>query len=407
MFKNFFILFCSLNLTFSSANLFAEHDNVAVGLTQDNQPLFVSVYNGGSIYYSKQSGKCYSLPPESTPENCINWSISKIYNIGIDINAVINHPTDKNNFFVAVGDEAKIWYSTDGDNWTPVEGVYGGNFQAITYSNEKGMFVAVGDTSTIWYSSDGKTWKVGQGIEGNATLTDVVYGNGKFVAVGHVYYHLEKWTVAYSSTDGVNWHVGQGLVGGAQFNSIIYANNLFVAVADKSTIWTSKNGEYWNPTIGLSGGADFHDVAYGNNIFVAVGTDTTIWHSPDGENWTPVENIIAPGHANIDFKSVTFGKGVFIAVGDMGWNLKDRPIWYSLDGIKWEQGKNIKFDDEYNDWPPFSDVLYANGEFITLQKDESDEFPTYISKDGRVWETQNPGGVDPTGGGGGDDGDRF
>lgn len=175
----------------------------------------------------------------------------------------------------------------------------------IIYSDELELYVAVyvglDGLNYSQYSSDGNNWQFGNLLSG--LWQAVVYGNGRFVAVGFNSTH----TLAYS-LDGANWiHISS-----PQLNS-------------------------------------WEDIAYGNNIFVAISSDGTnrVMTSLDGINWT-LQNAI---EAN-QWKSIIFKDGVFYCCAASGTNR----IMVSNDGINWSSLQGVN---------NFNGVLcYGNGIFI-------------------------------------------
>ena len=305
----------------------------------------------------------------------------------------------QNGLFITVSDGG-IWYSTDGGQWmnqaaapsTPT-------LYAITSGKRstdgKELFVAVGKEAGL-FSFDGKTWIAANGLE-DAYLYDVVYANNLFVAVGY------DATILYS-LDGDTWTAAPGITGESQFNAVTYANDVFVAAADSSTIWYSSDGKNWTIATGLSGSANFADVVSGGGKFVAVADYGTIWNSSDGKNWS-ISNRIPPDGPDILFHKVSYGNGSFVAVGDMsGAGAPATPIYHSQDGVTWSQAKGIKFDDDYNGWPPFDDLNYVNGYFVAVNKSSELIFPMYSSTDGMNW-NENRSSSKPLGNGG-DNGDE-
>jgi len=208
-----------------------------------------------------------------------------------------------NGKFVAGSWYGKMAYSTnDGATWTAVvnasnpfyvnETKYSGNLiQAIAYGN--GKFVAVGDNGKMAYSSDGINWTATDSKFGTTPINGIAYGNNTFIAVG------VSGKMAYSS-DGVNWTA----VTDSKFStdtfhqiwSITWGNGKFVAGGNYGEMAYSSDGVNWTATDSKFGKDSMTDqvrsIAWGNNMFVAVGTDYDndvrgiITTSPDGITWT-------------------------------------------------------------------------------------------------------------------------
>ena len=68
------------------------------------------------------------------------------------------------------------------------------------------------------------------------------------------------------------WHWRNPLPQGNSLSRVIYGNNKFVAVGSHGTIMTSSDGTVWNQT--NSGTTnDLVGIAYGNNTFIAIDRD--------------------------------------------------------------------------------------------------------------------------------------
>ena len=218
----------------------------------------------------------------------------------------------------------------------------------VVYGN--GKFVAVGDSGYIATSVDGVIWS--EPIEVGVPLVAVTYGNGKFVAVGYVGYIA-------TSVDGANWSVTQ--VGNADLPDVTYANGKFVAVGLVGTIITSTDGVTWNTL--TVGSYTWHGVTYANGKFVAVGYGGNTTTSTDGISWTEVIDV---GTDTLD--SVIYGNGKFVAVGDSGY------IATSVDGANWSTttvGSDIVW----------TGVTYTDNMFVAVG--HSGHITT--STDGNIW----------------------
>jgi len=150
-----------------------------------------------------------------------------------------------------------------------------GDIREVIFADNR--FVAVSSSdSAIYISDDGKEWEVFD-KEGDFTFGDIVYGNGRFVAVS------TSGDYGYS-LDGIDWVTDTGL----QFYDVTFGNGVFVAVGRDGLIATSPDGETWTPH--SSGTTEnLYGVTFGNNELVAVGAASTlIRSSDDGINWLPV-----------------------------------------------------------------------------------------------------------------------
>jgi hypothetical protein len=272
--------------------------------------------------------------------------------------------TAGNGRFVAGGDSGPSAYSTDGLNWWK-----GGEgflyLRGIAFGNNR--FVAVDYDGTSRWSTDGINWTNGNytGVtvyEETATM-GIAFGDGKFVVVGQ--FGKMAW-----STDGVDWNpvsvtgfeasIIEGLhYAAAEIHDIVYANGRFVAVGGYGKAAYSGDGVTWtavsNTTFSTS---IITAITYGEvtdnegqtqRRFVAASTGGKTAYSTDGVTWTAGGN--PPGISYI--ADIAAGGGEFVAVSD------NNMIAYSLDGIKWETSGNTVFQRIYA-------IAFGNGRFVVV-----------------------------------------
>jgi len=192
-----------------------------------------------------------------------------------------------NEKYIAVGSYG-MTYSIDGENWTlvadntldsfPYDDGSGG-FQTIAYG--AGKFVAgrayrdgVGFNTLIVYSTNGENWTPVQDntFFHNNIIRDIAYGNDKFIAVysDGVAYSLDgiNWTVVANTTFSGNW-----------VSAVAYGGGYFVAVGNGKIAY-SRDGENWAiVTKSTLDDYSFTDVVYGDGKFVAVGLDGKMAYS--------------------------------------------------------------------------------------------------------------------------------
>lgn len=192
----------------------------------------------------------------------------------------------------------------------------------VIYAN--GKFVAVGANGTILTSTNGSTW-VADNSGTTGSLRAITYGNGIFVAVG-------AGGNVLSSTDGVNWTAHGGFQG-FDIYTVSFGNGIFIAAGYGGIIQTSTDGANW--TYQESIGANLYASTFGNGTFVLAGylnpangvTQGISVPTNDGVNLNVgfVSNITNP----VIFKGLAYGNGVFVGVGDGG------QVGSSPDGTHW------------------------------------------------------------------------
>lgn len=154
----------------------------------------------------------------------------------------INSVTSANNNLVAVGENYNIKLSSDATNWEQQNKTtyYINN---IVYVNER--FVALCNFGYILVSKNGLTWSV-RTTGSSASLYDLTYGNGWYVAVG------SNETVIKSFDTRV-WYNGDFIVYDHENNSeqkltlisILYNNGIFLARSNENILFASTDCVNW------------------------------------------------------------------------------------------------------------------------------------------------------------------
>ena len=222
---------------------------------------------------------------------------------------------------VEVGANGAAFWSFDARTWNAATTNFGGNLNAVRYSN--GVFVAVGDSGAIITSPDGATWTP-RATPTTNTLTAVTSdGQGHLVAVGR------NGTILVSSDAGTWTAANSGTT--EDLYGVAFGNSRYVAVGAHGVQLASGNGTAWTPITAITG-ADLHGITYGSLAsttagvarFIAVGTGGTVLTSTDGLAWTLVGSL-----TDTSLASVAFGSQ-FVAVGAGG------AIFTSADGFAWQ-----------------------------------------------------------------------
>jgi membrane protein implicated in regulation of membrane protease activity len=244
------------------------------------------------------------------------------------------------NRFIATGDNGKLAYSTNGTTWTAVSDrtINAMDISAIAYGGNR--WVAGGE-GKLAYSTDGARWtavstgtmwdyKDSWGDPAKAWINAIVWGGGRFVAVG------DAGKMAYSS-DGTTWTA----VSNSRFPQndeeciygVTYGGDRFVAVGTNGRIAYSTNGQSWTAVSNSRFGGDtILAVAWGGNRFVALAEGGKAAYSTNGTTWTAASNTIDsifPPDRGGTMYAVAWGNNRFVAVGERG------KIAYSADGVRW------------------------------------------------------------------------
>jgi hypothetical protein len=182
--------------------------------------------------------------------------------------------------------------------------------------------VVVGSGGEIWSSSDNVTW-VRRHNPMAGQLNGVVYGGGRFVAVGRT--ELFEPLVLVS-IDGSTWTQSPAL-GPSPLTAIAYANGVYVAVGPSTQVLraTDPAGPWisWQ----LPAGTSLTAIAHGAGLFVAVGQGRRLVTSPDGTVWTdrsanlPLNVLQLRGITHTGSRFVAVGGGIATSTNGIQWSL--------------------------------------------------------------------------------------
>jgi hypothetical protein len=212
--------------------------------------------------------------------------------------------------------ESTIALSTSGSNWIqnwlPVPGEYA----TLTFANDR--FLAferghAGGVPRVIRSNDGRQWSDSLLWFGGGSPAGLTYGNGLFVGAGYDFDRPNDPTDApheavFVSPDGADWTVhSTGATG--LLSDVAFGNGRFVAVGNQGSIATSTNGTQWTLVTSKSA-ATIRAVAYGPRTYVAIGDGGLILKSADGTTW-----IDQPSGTTANLLGLTFAEGRFVAVG--------------------------------------------------------------------------------------------
>ncbi|GBU29448.1 hypothetical protein R84B8_03013 [Treponema sp. R8-4-B8] len=206
-----------------------------------------------------------------------------------------------------------------------ISNIFDGGIYAIAYGD--GKFIAAGGNGKMATSTDGTTWTAvaDSGIwdytyNGNtnkASISEIAYGNGKWVAGCYVQaIHNSKMA---TSTDGTTW---TAVDVSSIFDSIIalaYGGGKFIAAGGNGKMATSTDGTTWTAVAdsgiwdytynGNTYKASISEIAYGNGKFIAAGGNGKMATSTDGTTWTAVDVIF-----DTDIGAFAYGDNTWVVV---------------------------------------------------------------------------------------------
>ncbi len=280
----------------------------------------------------------------------------------------------------------------------------------VAYDPQNQRLVAVGDGGLVLVSDDGgATWSrhsVGEAVP----LSDVTYGDGKFVAVP------EYGNKIYTSADGVSW-TAHDLPQSAHLNAVIYGDNLFVAVG-YGVYLTSADGASWSEHDAT--GFNLEDAAYGSGEYVAVGYD---WNQRQGAilySADPTDDSAGSAYdtgEDSEVDTVAYGDSRFVALAwhksytssdGKAWSSHDTSVTSSgdlaygdgylavgccgqyatsSDGVNWTEVQAQISDDPRVYASSFTGVVYAGDHFVAVGG--GNQIGRYTDADG--WSFAVPG----------------
>jgi hypothetical protein len=220
---------------------------------------------------------------------------------------------------------------------------------------------SISGTQSLLLSSDGINWITPVNNVLPGYLTDVVWGQKKWVALGAVNNTSPPNRVAYSS-DGMNWtlstynadnHVGF-------FSSVAYNGSYFIA-GGFNHIAKSTDGITWTDVDVTSIIGAVSSVTWNGRIWVASGSNTSnaFAYSSNGSTWTAVNTGL------MNSSSVVVYNGTqFLAAGTGYYRLAS-----SRDGINWS---GVMSYDNYDYLPgSITDITWNGIYWIVTTTDDS------------------------------------
>lgn len=235
---------------------------------------------------------------------------------------------------------------------------------SVAYDNK--MWVIGGEDpiienhlSDVWYSNDGDIWVEATqdaAFTDRVNHTSTVFDNKIWVIGGQSIGVLGgKKNDVWYSTDGVNWNEATNnasFSGRRGHSTVVFDNKIWViggrdVNGHQNDVWYSTNGADWQMA---TASADFPvvsrhaSVVFDDKIWVIGGEfiggakRNEIWYSTDGVKWTQATS--SPTFSERSRHTATvFDNKIWIigGSGNQSEPIYDNEIWYSHDGVNWEQ----------------------------------------------------------------------
>ncbi|HEX3028573.1 MAG TPA: stalk domain-containing protein, partial [Clostridia bacterium] len=209
-------------------------------------------------------------------------------------------------YFIAAGDEGTLARSKDGSTWTLLESNTGMDLYSLKKLNN--TYIAVGKSATILTSKDASSWKLVFGIEkDNRTLDEpfsgVTYKDGTYYTISNMNSYV------YTSKDAVTWKKTSRLKG-SNYVDLIYYKGRFVLIGrnmsiskDMKTETINKEGFY------SASGAECQKVNAFSDFLLTGAPDGNIYFSSDGILWQDAGGLKVKDCINsiVEFKGSYYG----------------------------------------------------------------------------------------------------
>ena len=213
---------------------------------------------------------------------------------------------------VVIADGAgTVAYSADADTWqtSSLPGAFnaaGENtvaFGQITSTVARFVVISDADRDVAYTDNGGATWSITSTALPATGYGEMVYGAGKFVAIN------SGTTSAAYSADGVTWTGVTAPAAFAAVTDIVWGNGKFVAIGGTNGVMYSLDGITWvdNALATIGGAGTEQKIAYGQGMFVITSDNTVqVYTSTDGLYWT-VFAINGGGAISGGTKAIAFG----------------------------------------------------------------------------------------------------
>ncbi|MCP4751213.1 MAG: hypothetical protein GY866_09985, partial [Proteobacteria bacterium] len=182
------------------------------------------------------------------------------------------------NRFFLTGDSGRLYSSFDGRYWVELPTGTNRDIHDVIYGNGKYVAVGIGMSGT---STDGSKWDF---AEASVSMGRIAWGNGTFVGVSH------GGRLSFTSIDGVNWSLYQIYMDSGDLKNIVFANNRFVTFhGDTNVFFTSPNGSVWTAyPYNYSWNTNTLVVDASNDVYL-LGVKNAIYKTSDLVHWSEVQ----------------------------------------------------------------------------------------------------------------------
>lgn len=178
--------------------------------------------------------------------------------------------------FPTIVQQARVVTSVDGNvGWTLLQPSFTTNgLNSVASSSTQ--IVVVGENAVVWYSANGNNWTQGAitGLSHTATINGVAFGNGIFVAVGDKT-GTDSTDPGFiiTSVDGITWvERSSQYITTNNLHNVVFSDGYFYAVGENDTILRTTNGVNW---------ADISQIEATDPYYVVQGNDFLYGYGPE------------------------------------------------------------------------------------------------------------------------------
>ncbi|WP_374601499.1 hypothetical protein [Niveibacterium sp.] len=240
-----------------------------------------------------------------------NWAAPIDVDVRASKDGAINDITTFLTYYIAVGADGAIVYSTDPrKNWTAatVAGAPTASLNGVASNTT--MAVAVGDNGSVYYTTDAVNWTAGAVTWASGTTGTAVKLNKVTMAPDSAFVAVGDNGVIVRTTDGINWteltSAQKPTSLAANLNAIRNLNGTAVIVGDNGTLLksaTTSDLSAVGVVVGTGTSKNLRALLYYSGYYLAAGsegeliisTDLTTWHHQSDFGTTSTINGLALG----------------------------------------------------------------------------------------------------------------
>ena len=281
---------------------------------------------------------------------------------------VLNDVVWDGDIFVAVGGDGVILTSGDGINWAEKESFTNVELNAVAAHGSD--IVAVGHGATVLLSADnGETWSIKH--SGNRVRLAAVVINSSQVIVGGMDLNTGDAFIMRSADRGGTWKIVESLPQPDHFvTDLVYGNGLFVAATDvfswesDARVLISLDGINWHSIALRDDVAALHVLLHDGNQFIAAGYADAVFASADGYNWSELETPVR----QVSYLGGAWNGSKLVLAGGITW-------WYWWLGTPdFERPVGLSSTDGGTTWDIFNidgfyqsrGMAWGNGRFVSV-----------------------------------------